>query len=907
MTGVRAIGTAIAATALFSLFCFAASPASAFQGIDTFTTSTTTTQAGGHPDLGTSFRLNSPGSPEAAKNVTFNAPEGLFGNPSSATRCQASDYALQQCPPNSQVGLATIYAKGAGMPDDLLGTAPIFNLEPGEDQTALFALIVPSLGIPIKIPVAVRTGSDYGLRFTVANLSQLYPLAGADLTFWGFPAEEANDDQRFPKGTPGSPTGCPGLADASCITTPTKASIAPQPLTANPTICTEEPLVTTLVVQTYQDPANPTEAQSGYPATTDCYAQTFAPVMRGRPTTTETDAPSGLDLQLSSKQFLTRAVAPSQIRNATVVLPAGLTINPDAADGQGACTDQQASFGTESAANCPDASKIGTFSINTVALEEPLGGSLFIGEPKPGNQYRVFMVADGFGVHVKLEGKLLPDPQTGQLTAIFEDLPQVPFDNFELHLFASDRGLMATPTHCSTYEVKATFDPWNDKLAPQSSNQFFGLTQGPGGSPCPDQVRPFEPRLLAGTSNPNAGAFSSFTLKLDRDDGDQFIADLGFEMPPGFTGSLRGISYCPEAAISSAALKLGRTEQAIPSCPASSAVGTSNVAAGPGTHPFHALGNVYMAGPFKGAPLSLVVITPALAGPYDYGTVVVRVAIHVDPKDAHVRAISDSVPQVIGGIPLRMRSIQVNLDRPNFIVNPTNCEPMSVASKGIGDQGTTANFSSYFNAVNCATLPFRPKMTITQLGGKKQTKRSKNPSLRFELKTRPGDANLKSVAVTLPKAFAIDQEHLGNICSKAELAKNQCQGRQPIGYASTSTPLLDQPLSGPAYAVSGFGKLPHLAFILAGQVTIVPEAISSSVKGGHLRTVVPVIPDAPVGTFTLTLFGQRQGYLENTRSLCARAAITEVQFQGQNGKELTQKVKAKTACGSKGKAKRPQR
>jgi hypothetical protein len=247
-----------------------------------------------------------------------------------------------------------------------------------------------------------------------------------------------------------------------------------------------------------------------------------------------------------------------------------------------------------------------------------------------------------------------------------------------------------------------------------------------------------------------------------------------------------------------------------------------------------------------------------------------------------------------------MRSIQVDIDRPNFTINPTNCSAMSVDSQGVGNQGTAASFSSYFNAVNCSTLPFRPKMAITQLGGKKQTKRSKDPSLRFDLWTRPGDANVKALAVTLPKAFAIDQRHLGNICSKAQLLAERCAGRQPIGNATVQTPLLDAPLSGPAYAVSGYGKLPHLAFILAGQVTIVPEALSSSVKKGHLRTEVPVIPDVPVGHFVLTLLGGKQGYLVNTRSLCSAPAVTEVAYQGQNGKRLTQKVKAKTAC--KGKA-----
>jgi hypothetical protein len=265
------------------------------------------------------------------------------------------------------------------------------------------------------------------------------------------------------------------------------------------------------------------------------------------------------------------------------------------------------------------------------------------------------------------------------------------------------------------------------------------------------------------------------------------------------------------------------------------------------------------------------------------------------------------VPSIIGGIPIRMRSIQVNIDRPNFMINPTNCSPFTVGSQGVGDQGTVTDFTSYFQAVNCKLLPFKPKMSVKQLGKRKDTKRSRNPRLRFVLRTRPGDANVKSVAVTLPKAFAIDQRHLGNICSKGQLESESCAGRQPIGSVETKTPLLDAPLRGPAYAVSGFGKLPRLAFILDGQVKLIPQAESSSVKNGHLRTVVPVVPDAPIGYFKLDLLGGKQGYLVNTRNLCLSATKISVQYVSQNGATLSQKVKTKTACGKSGKAKRGRR
>ena len=893
----RALRAGLLAAASLLATAALAGPARASEAIDSFTTTTSTTQAGAHPDFATSFTLHNPGAPEVAQNVIFNAPEGIFGNPYAITHCTSSDFALDQCPSDSQAGLITV-SDSSG----LLGTAPIFDVEPQGDQTALFAFIVPTLNIPINIPVAVRTEGDYGLRFTVQEISQSTPLASANLTFWGFPADSSHDSERFPKGSPGSPANCPGLADTSCIGAPLRASIPVHPLTDNPTTCSG-PIPTSLTVQTYQDPEDPTTQQASYPATTGCDLEVFNPVLYSSPTTNETDAPSGLNLELSAPQFLGRAASPSEIKAAIVTLPQGFTLNPDAADGQKMCTEEEANFGSEGPAHCPDNAKIGTFSVGTQALPGRLEGAVYIGEPKPGNQYRLFEIASGFGINAKLVGSVKPNPMTGQLTAYFEGLPQVPFDDFQLHLFSSDRGLMATPIQCSVYTTNAEFYPWNAVLAEQESTQVFSLETGPHGSPCPGQIRPFNPSLVAGTSNPVAGAFSSFTLNLDREDGSQFLGKLNFIMPPGLTANLHGITYCPENAIAAAANTPGLTEQEHPSCPPSSEIGTTNVAAGPGSHPFHAVGRMYLAGPFKGAPLSLVAITPALAGPYDYGTVVVRVAIHIDPLDAHVIADSETVPEIIGGIPIRMREIRVSIDKPNFMINPTNCDPFSVVSEGIGDQGTPAQFSSYFHSVDCFALGFRPKMTITQLGGRKFIARAKDPSLRFDLYTQEGDANLKSVTVTLPKAFEIDQRHLGNLCDKAELASDQCKGRQPIGYVKDETPLLEKPLEGPAYAVSGFASgtnvLPHIAFILGGQVTVVPQAESRTLGGARLKTVVPVIPDVPIGHFRLTMLSGAHGYVSNTESLCAAKPVIAVQLNGQNGASLTQRVRTKTACRSK--------
>ncbi len=900
----------LALIACLATLAVACGSAQADQAIEFFKVTSSNTEAGGHPNIQTQFTLPEAGvienGGEVAKSIEVKWPTGIFGNPQAVPRCSNINFAFNECPSFSQVGWIGLRGNYEGDPLHIFGVAPVYDMEPaGETETARFAFTVPGVNIPITIPIKVRTGSDYGLTVAVSGITQQIPLRDVNLMIWGFPASPENDELRFPIGQPGAPSGCPGELvpnPTKCLAlakTPT-AGVLVRPLIDNPTICTEKTLPVALSVTTYKDPT-PSTASAEYPQTTNCSSEVFRPVFNVGLTTDEADAPSGLNMQLIAKQVLGLTNSPSEMRSATVVMPEGLTINPDAADGQLACSDADANFDNELPSHCPDTAKIGTVDVITPALNAPLTGSIYIGEPRPGNQYRLFMLFDGFGIHAKLTPEVIPDPRTGRLRIRLTDLPQVPFEEFDMHLFASDRGLMATPNRCAIYSTEAEFTPWNDRDAPQTLRPNLAITAGAHGSECPGTKLPFHPRLSAGTTTPVAGDFSSFILKLDRDDGDQYLGDLNFTMPPGLTASLRGITYCPDGAIAAAAEKLGRAEQLAPSCPQSSSIGTSNVAAGPGSHPFHAVGRMYLAGPFKGAPLSVVAITPALAGPYDYGTVVVRVAIDVDPTDAHVIAVSDTVPKIIGGIPIRMRSIQVNIDKPSFMINPTNCSPSSVGSQGIGDEGTVTDFSSYFQAVNCATLPFKPSMTMKQLGGRKATRRAANPALLLEMRTRNGDANIKSLSVTLSSAFEIDQRHLGNICSEKELAATECAGRSPIGRATTTTPLLDEPLSGPVYAVSGSGGLPRLAFILNGQVDLVPRADTTTVKGGRLQTTAPVVPDAPIGDFKLTIFGGKRGYLVNTRDICRQAPVTQLVFTGQNGKVVKTSASIKTAC-SKGAA-----
>ncbi|MGH2627493.1 MAG: hypothetical protein ACRDHY_12685, partial [Anaerolineales bacterium] len=357
-----------------------------------------------------------------------------------------------------------------------------------------------------------------------------------------------------------------------------------------------------------------------------------------------------------------------------------------------------------------------------------------------------------------------PDPQTGQLTISLEDLPQTPFQEFDMHLFGAERGLLATPTHCGTYPVHSEFVPWNSALPNQTSTQFFTIDSGPGGTPCPPDLRPFNPALSAGVTDNTGGAHTNFALNLTRRDGDQTLSGLNVTIPAGFTAKLAGIPYCPESALASAegGGALGVLELASSSCPAASQIGVSSAEAGAGTRPVALPGRVYLAGPYKGAPLSLAVITPAVVGPYDLGNVVVRAALTVDPTDAHVSAISDPLPQIRDGIPLRLRRILVDLDRPGFALNPTNCAPAAITSQVFGSQGAVSTIANHFQVANCGSLKFNPSLSLTLTGG---TNRRGHPAIHADLAAKPGQANARSISVALPKGMLLDTTHMGNVCT----------------------------------------------------------------------------------------------------------------------------------------------
>ncbi len=478
----------------------------------------------------------------------------------------------------------------------------------------------------------------------------------------------------------------------------------------------------------------------------------------------------------------------------------------------------------------------------------------------------------------------------------FKDLPQTPLEGFNFHFFGSDRGLLATPTHCGSYEVKAEFEPWDNALSNQSSLSSFTIDSGPNGTPCPGAVRPFNPTMIAGTSDNTAGVYSNLLLRANRVDGDQNMVHINTVTPPGFSAKIAGIPYCPESAIQvlQSPGYSGVTELANPACPAASQVGTMFSGTGAGTHPLNSPGKIYLAGPYKGAPLSLMFVVPAVSGPYDLGIVAVRSKVLVDPETAQITTQSDRIPEILDGIPLRIKYLHFDFNRPGFTLNPTNCDPFEVDGQIVGDQGSIAEPTALYQVANCADLNFAPKLSLKLKGS---TKRRGHPALQATVNAKPGEANIARTQVAMPKTLLLDQSHIGTVCTKVQFAAHACPAASEYGEAMIQTPLLDKPLSGPVYLRSSNSKLPDLVADLKGQIEIALAGKIDTAKGGGLRATFAKVPDAPVTKFVLNMEGGKKGLLVNSKSLCGQTQKASVQLGGQNGISSNTKMKLQTACG----------
>ncbi len=885
------------------------------------------------------------------RDLVTELPPGFLGNLTGFERCTLAQLTPNdagslgtRCPTNSQVGLTRPYV-------DALSTAsplPLYNMEPPPGVAVRMGFQIART--PTVVDFTVRSHSDYGVTATLRNINQGLAITGGSLTVWGDPGDPVHDYQRScPEQSPATQAGGP-----SC-----KFTGARVPLLRNPTSCgpTEEGMTTTLHADSWRDSAafNPDGSPNlsdpkwhsissdsheapGFPlppsewgpekGTTECAKVPVKGKLSASPTSRDTTTPSGLQVKVEVPNpglDNPDGIASSDVSKVRVALPEGMTINPSQAEGLGVCSEAQyesskLSFLPENPTGCPSDSKIGTVEVVTPLLEEKIPGEVFVAEPfqNPfGSLLALYVVLEEpqRGVLVKLAGEVKTDPVTGQITTIFSDLPQQPFTSFDFKFREGARAPLVTPQSCATYTT--TTEIWghsNPSGKPVLSKSSFQIDRGIGGGPCPSgDLPPFKPLLQAGTVNNAAGSHSPFNLRLARTDAEQEFTNFSIKLPPGVTGKLAGIPFCPDQAIEAARHRTGAQELSSPSCPASSEVGRTLAGAGVGAVQTYAPGKIYLAGPYNGSALSIVSVTAAKVGPFDLGTVVVRLALKVDPTTAEVfvdATGSDPIPHIIDGITVHLRDIRAYVDRPDFVLNPTSCAPTSTASTVLGSGLDFASghddvpvvVSTRFQAADCAALAFKPRLAIRLLG---KTRRGGNPALRATLKMKgTGESNIAKAQVTLPRSAFLDQEHIDTICTRVQYAADSCPKGSIYGYARAITPLLDEPIQGPVHLRSSENPLPDLvASLKSGRIEIdLVGRIDSPGKGGRIRTTFEAVPDAPVSSFVLTMRGGRKSLIENSTNLCKGRHRAIVNFDAHNGKIADSKPAITAKC--KGKARR---
>jgi hypothetical protein len=870
-------------------------------------------RAGSHPfefKLDLQLNLDPEEKPEGTlSQVVVDLPAGMVGNPQAVPRCPAADFEGQQalCPGNSQIGVADIHVVGVEEPVH----PPIYNLEPPLGVAASIGFSVA--GENSFQEALLRTGSDYGVRVSDITVPTGVEVQSLTERIWGVPAAPSHDSERRCKAQE------EGHFVLGCAN-----EQSPAPFLTLPTSCTG-PLTTTITVSSVQEPgASQVESvqslgEDGLPqGLHGCDRPAFKPTIQVRPETAVADSPTGLHVGLRLPQGQDPGgIATANLRDTVLTLPRGMAVNPSAASGLGACSPAEIDLDGLAPANCPADSKLGTVSIATPLLDHRLPGAIYLatqGDNPFGSLLALYVTVDDpiSGVVVKLAGKVEPDPVTGQLRASFRDNPQLPFEDLSVDFSGGPRASLTTPLACGTYTTSSDLTPWT---APEGSDAFpsdsFQIDSGPSGSCVSGEAQaPYDPSFEAGTAVPIAGGYSPFVFKLTRENGSQRIGSIEATLPEGLVGKLAGIPYCSDAQITAAQARVGlgqgALEQASPSCPLASEVGTVTVGAGSGT-PFYVQGHAYLAGPYKGAPLSLEIITPAVAGPFDLGVVAVRTALNVDEHSAQIHAVSDPIPSILQGIPLDVRSIALNMNRPQFTLNPTSCDAMAVLGGTTSTLGRSTSLRSRFQVGGCKGLAFKPALKLSFTG---QTKRTGYPAVKAVLTQPAGEnANVASTTVILPKGMLIANAHINNPCTRVQfnstpVAGEGCPVKSVLGTAKVWSPLLENPEAGKVYFRSNGGErqLPDLVVALRGQIPLQLVGFIDSVgkKGAEVRRVrsrFMNVPDAPVSRFELKLSGGKKGLLENSKSLCRSQNKATFKLTGQNGKSHDTEPDIQVSCG----------
>lgn len=815
--------------------------------------------------------------PESMRDVTVHVPAGFVGYPpSTPARCTTTlldEYLasggvsgvaqVPSCPRDSQIGLALVNGKD---------TVPVYNLVPPLGAPAEFAFVYQ--GVIIKLRAKLRP-ADNGIDIVTSKAPSAVPISKFEVQLWGVPSDSKYDLVRAE-----CTTLLLGASGALCPSSAVRSSFLRMPTSCG------APVVWGIDINTYQHPETFQHSETTTPAPTGCEHNPFDPSLSLVPSTLAPHAASGVEATLTMPQAPVNGVLPADIRRVSVALPAGIAINPSSAGGLQACSDSDLKLRQEGPATCPDASKIGTVSLRTPLLDHPIGGSVFLrtqssSDPESGEMFRLAIEirSDDDGIAMRLPGSLKVDPSTGQLTATFDDLPQLPIDSMEVRFKTGDRAPLATPSVCGRYLTDVSFLGWNKATAHNFSPFVVSGCTAPQ----------FAPGFRAGVENPVAGASSSFDTKLTRSDSDEQLGSIAsVVLPPGLTGDIASVpARCSDAQASAA------------TCPAGSRIGNVTVGAGVGSDPFYVTdGNAYLTGPYKGAPFGLAFIVHAKAGPFDFGNVVVRGTIRVDPHTGQAIVQTDQLPTILKGVPLQLRDIRASIDRPGFMLNPTNCGAMQVGATITSTQGASAAVSSRFQVGECRKLAFKPRFTASTSS---ETSRQNGASLHVVVRSGAGQANVKSVHVVVPKTLPARLATLNHACPEAVFAANPagCPSESVVGTATAHTPILPAAMVGPAIFVShGGAKFPDLDLVLQGEgVTVILTGKTFISKSGFTSSTFASVPDLPISRFDLVLPQGPHSALAANRDLCTSGLAMPTTIDGQNGAQIVQRTKiAVTGC-----------
>ncbi|MGN6189498.1 MAG: hypothetical protein ACTHOE_11400 [Conexibacter sp.] len=880
----------------------------AFDGLVADANGDPLTQAGGHPeDVTTSIDFDTftdalvgPRRPvEDVKDLTVKLPPGLIGSVRTLDQCTTLELVngpattpQALCPASSQVGTTLIRGDIQEW-----GPLPVFNMVPPLGVAARFGFNVFGVLVLLDADVTHEDGV-YRVRVKANDISQGLALLGNTITFWGVPSDPSHTPERACRGGiapwQGGPT-CP-------------SDITPRAFFRNPTSCTDRGLETDLTIDSWQHPDVLKQASfvshepPGYPyapqdwgapvGINGCEGVPFDPALNAQPVEgTKAGSAAGLTFDLTIPQTdQPDVIAQSDLRKAVVTLPLGVHVNPSSADGLGACSPAQIALASDALPTCPDSSKLGTVTIDTPLIDDQVTGNIYLATPfaNPFNSLvAVYIVASARGVVIKLPGEVSLDSDTGQIRTMFDDNPQLPFSRLHVEFYGGPRAALSIPDRCGTYTTHADLTGWNDRTVSEDSS--FTLSENAKGQACPAQ---FSPGFSAGTESNSAGRPSSFLMRFTRDDEDQTLSALTVHLPRGLTGKIANADQCSDAQAT------GDT------CPAGSKIGDVTVGAGAGSNPFFITsGKAYLTGPYKGAPFGVAIVVPAVAGPFDLGKVTVRSSLFVDKHDATVRIVSDPFPTVLRGIPLDVRDVRVNVNKPDFFLNPTSCAEKSITGTLTSTGGMHAAVSDRYQAADCASLGFKPKM-VMRVGGRGHTHPGQTSPFTTTL-TMPqrGQANLRFVRVTLPKTINARLNTINDACTRAEFESDisKC-GHAKAGTAVASTPLLRSPLRGNVYFVKNGHAIPDLFVALRGQVAFDLIGRITIVNSTRLRTTFATAPDVPIRSFTLRLLGGPStasiGAVKNLCSRTSRRQKAEVDYIGQNGKvrQVDQALKV-AGCG----------